>query len=232
MLPLVLLPALLCDEELYRAQTDALGDVAQPVPLAARGATLGEAAQWVLRHVPERFALVGTSAGGNLALEVVIAAPERVAGLWLMGCNPGLHGDPDGARRSSERARAGGFEAVVDDLVARAVYAGGPRARAALDAVRRMARRVGPEAFVRMNDALRARAPRWDALDALRGPALLVWGRHDEFSSVERASAILTRMSSARLIVLEDCGHLPTLEQPDASTQAAREWLKRVSASR
>jgi pimeloyl-ACP methyl ester carboxylesterase len=232
MLPLVLLPALLCDEELYRAQTDALGDVAQPMPLAAPGATLGEAAQWVLRHVPERFALVGTSAGGNLALEVVIAAPERVAGLWLMGCNPGLHGDPDGARRSSERARAGDFEAIVDDLVARAVYAGGPRARAALDAVRRMARRVGPEAFVRMNDALRARAPRWDALDALRGPALLVWGCHDEFSSVERASAILTRMSSARLTVLEDCGHLPTLEQPDASTQAAREWLKRVSASR
>jgi pimeloyl-ACP methyl ester carboxylesterase len=232
MLPLVLLPALLCDEELYRAQTDALGDVAQPVPLAARGATLGEAAQWVLRHVPERFALVGTSAGGNLALEVVIAAPERVAGLWLMGCNPGLHGDPDGARRSSERARAGGFEAVVDDLVARAVYAGGPRARAALDAVRRMARRVGPEAFVRVNDALRARATRWDALDALRGPALLVWGRHDRFSSVDRACAIVTRVSSARLIVLEDCGHLPTLEQPDASTQAAREWLKRVSASR
>jgi pimeloyl-ACP methyl ester carboxylesterase len=232
MLPLVLLPALLCDDELYRAQTDALADIAQPVPLAAPAPTLAEAAQWVLRRVPERFALVGTSAGGNLALEVVIAAPERVAGLWLMGCNPGLHGDPDGARRSSERARAGGFEAVVDDLVARAVYAGGPRARAALDAVRRMARRVGPEAFVRMNDALRARAPRWDALDALRGPALLVWGRHDEFSSVERASAILTRMSSARLIVLEDCGHLPTLEQPDASTQAAREWLKRVSASR
>jgi pimeloyl-ACP methyl ester carboxylesterase len=232
MLPLVLLPALLCDEELYRTQTDALADVAQPLPLAATASTLAEAGQWVLRRVPERFALVGTSAGGNLALEVVAAAPERVAGLWLMGCNPGLHGDPDGARRISERVRAGEFEAVVDDLVGRAVYAGGPCAREALDALPRMARRSGPEAFARLNDALRARAPRWDALGALHGPTLLVWGRHDQFASVERASAILAGVSSARLIVLEDCGHLPTLEQPDACTQAAREWLKRVSARR
>src|SRR5262249_36937327 len=101
MLPLVLLPALLCDDELYRTQTDALADIAQPLPLAAAAPTLTESAQWVLRRAPERFALVGTSAVGNLALEVVSAAPERVAGLWLMGCNPGLHGDPDGARRSS-----------------------------------------------------------------------------------------------------------------------------------
>jgi pimeloyl-ACP methyl ester carboxylesterase len=232
MLPLVLLPALLCDEELYRTQTDALADVAQPVPLAPSAPSLAEAAQWVLRRVPERFALVGTSAGGNLALEVVAAAPERVAGVWLMGCNPGLHGDPEGARRSSERVRAGGFEAVVEDLVARAVYPGGPCATAATAALRRMARRFGPEAFVRTNDALRSRAPRWDALDVVRGPALLVWGRHDQFSGVERASAILTRVASARLIVLEDCGHLPTLEQPDACTHAAQEWLTRVSGTR
>jgi pimeloyl-ACP methyl ester carboxylesterase len=128
--------------------------------------------------------------------------------------------------------RAGGFEAVVEDLVGRAVYAGGPYAREALAALRRMARRFSPEAFVRLNDAMRARAPRWDALDVLRSLTLLVWGRHDQFSSVERPSAILTRVSSARLIVLEDCGHLPTLEQPEACTQAAREWLKRVSARR
>lgn len=232
MLPLVLLPALLCDEELYRTQTDALADVAQPWPLAASAPTLAEAAQWVLRRVPERFALVGTSAGGNLALEVVATAPERVAGLWLMGCNPGLHGDPEGARRSSERVRAGAFEEVVEELIGRAVYTAGPHAQEALATLRRMARRFSPEAFLRINDAMRERPPRWDALDTLRAPALLVWGRHDQFSSVERAAAILARVSSARLIVLEDCGHLPTLEQPDACTQAAREWLKRVSAGR
>ena len=104
MLPLVMVPAMLCDAELYGAQLAALGDAAEITiePVAAR--PLPEAARACLDRAPERFALAGTSAGGNLALEIVATAPERVAGLWLMGSNPGSHGDPDGARAQSARA--------------------------------------------------------------------------------------------------------------------------------
>jgi pimeloyl-ACP methyl ester carboxylesterase len=229
-LPLVLLPALLCDDELYRAQVAELADVARPMVLSAPAASLAEAARDVLRRAPERFALGGTSAGANLALEVVAAAPTRVVGLWLMGCNAGAHGDPDGAGRFSARARAGEFDAVVEEMVALAVHAEGRRGREAADTLRRMARRFGAEAFARMNDALRGRAARWDTIEALRCPTLLLWGRQDQFASVERAEAIAARMPSARLVVLEACGHLPTLEQPEAATRAAREWLQTIDA--
>jgi len=229
-LPLVLLPALLCDDELYRAQVAGLTDVARPVVLSAPAASLVEAAHDVLRRAPERFALGGTSAGANLALEVVAAAPTRVAGLWLMGCNAGAHGDPDGAGRFSARARAGEFDAVVEEIVALAVHAEGRRGREAADTLRRMARRFGAEAFARVNDSLRSRAARWDTLEALRCSTLLLWGRQDQFASVERAEAIAARVPSARLVVLEECGHLPTLEQPEAATRAAREWLQTIDA--
>ena len=62
-------------------------------------------------------------------------------------------------------------------------------------------------------------------------PALLLWGRHDTFAPPERAAAIASRLSSARLEVLEDCGHLPTLEAPDATTRAVRTWLEAIRAS-
>jgi pimeloyl-ACP methyl ester carboxylesterase len=230
-LPLVLLPALLCDDELYRAQAADVADLADPIVLSSPAASLAEGARDVLRRAPDRFALAGTSAGGNLALEVVATAPARVAGLWLMGCNPGAHPDPDGAGRLSERARTGEFDAVVEEMAALAVHAGGPRAREAADALRRMARRFGPEAFARVNDSLRSRAARWETLDALRCPTLLLWGRQDQFAGVERANAIAARVPSARLVVLEDCGHLPPLEQPDAATRAAREWLRTIGES-
>jgi pimeloyl-ACP methyl ester carboxylesterase len=229
--PLVLLPALLCDDELYHAQVADLADVARPIVLAAPAASLTEAARDILRHAPGRFALAGTSAGGNLALEVVATAPERVAGLWLMGCNPGEHGDPDGARRFSARARAGQFEAVVEEIVALAVHAEGRWSREAADTLRRMARRFGAEAFARVNDALRMRPARWETVDTLRCPTLLLWGRQDQFASVDRATAIAARVPSARLVVLEECGHLPTLEQPEAATGAAREWLRTIDAA-
>ena len=147
-----------------------------------------------------------------------------------MGCNPGAHPDPEGAGRFS--ARAGEFDAVVEEMVTLAVHAGGRQGREAGDTLRRMARRFGAEAFARVNDALRARPARWDTVEALRCPTLLLWGRQDQFASVERATAIAARVPSARLVVLEACGHLPTLEQPEAATRAAREWLRSIDAGR
>jgi pimeloyl-ACP methyl ester carboxylesterase len=229
-LPLVLIPAMLCDAELYAAQVAALGDAAEITIAPVADRPLPEAAQTFLQSAPPRFALGGTSAGGNLALEILATAPERVAGLWLMGSNPGAHGDPEGARANSARVRAGEFEAVLEQMVALAVHAAGPRGPAAADALRRMARRTGAAGFVSQNDPMIARTDRWAALDALQAPALLLWGRHDQFSGVDRALAIAGRVASASLVVLEDCGHLPTLEHPEATARAARAWLKRLGA--
>src|SRR5688572_18410621 len=100
--PLVLLPALLCDADLYRAQIDALADVADVRVIVPGESSLARSAQVVLAQAPPRFALGGTSAGGNLALEILATAPERIAGFCLSGSNAGAHGDPDGARRLSE----------------------------------------------------------------------------------------------------------------------------------
>ena len=229
MLPLVLLPAMLCDAELYRAQAVALADLAGPLNLPASGLTLAESAEAVLRQAPLRFALAGTSAGGNLALEIVARAPARVAGLWLMGANPGVSADPNGSRRMNERVRAGAFAAVVDALAARAIYASGPHGPEATETFRRMALRAGPEVFLRDNAALIAREDRWGALGLLAVPTLLLWGRQDQITNVERAHEIAARLPSAQLVVLDDCGHLPTLEQPDACVRAARDWLGQCS---
>jgi len=227
-IPLVLLPAMLCDAELYAVQAVALADLADPLSFSPAAPTLAEAARTVLSQAPPRFALAGTSAGGSLALEIVAAAPSRVAGLWLMGANPGASADPAGARRLNERVRAGQFAAVVDEMAARAIFAPGPRSAEATEAFRRMARRTGPDDFLLRNTALSERADRWMALGALTVPTLLLWGRRDEFASVERGTTIAARVPDARLVVLDDCGHLPTLEYPDLCTQAAREWLARL----
>jgi pimeloyl-ACP methyl ester carboxylesterase len=86
---LVLLPAMLCDEDLYRAQIAALGDLVESLPLVVAEAGMAESAAAVLRRAPARFVLAGTSYGASLALEVAVTAPTRVLGLWLMGCRPG-----------------------------------------------------------------------------------------------------------------------------------------------
>jgi pimeloyl-ACP methyl ester carboxylesterase len=223
---LVLLPAMLCDEELYGPQIEGLRDLVEPLPLTVAEASMAQNVAAVLRHAPERFLLAGTSYGASLALEVAVAAPARVAGLWLMGCNPGPHGDPEAGRRLGVRVRAGEFEAVVEELAERVVYGPGPNAAAGRAAVRRMAQRTGPAVFERQNASLLGRLDRRDDLAAISCPTLLLWGREDAFAEIQHGTTMAGRIPRSRLLALDDCGHLPTLEQPAAVTAAVRDWLR------
>ena len=98
---------MLCDEQLYREVIAALGDAIDPHVLMSPMPQLEDSAADILSRAPARFALVGTSYGDNLAMEVALAAPERVTALWLMGCHPAAPaaGGPD---------LAGGLEATPD----------------------------------------------------------------------------------------------------------------------
>ena len=224
-LTIVFLPAMLCDDELYRPQIEGLRDLVEPVSLTVAEPSMAEAANAVLRQAPSRFLLAGTSYGGSLALEVVARAPSRVAGLWLMGCSPGSHSDPAAARLRNDRVQRGEFDAVVEDLAAAITYEGGSHAVDAASSFRRMARRAGPAVFLRQNTSLLARPDRRADLTRIICPALLVWGQEDRFSAVEHGREMSARIPGARLVVLAGCGHLPTLERPDATVAMVREWL-------
>lgn len=224
-LPIVLLPAMLCDEELYRRQIEGLRDLVEPVVVTVAEQTMAAASDTVLRQAPPRFLLAGTSYGGNLALDVVARAPSRVLGLWLMGCNPGPHRDTETARLRNERVRRGEFEAVVEELAATITHEGGPRADDASSSFRRMARRAGPDVLLRQNTSLLGRPDRRPDLAGITCPTLLLWGREDRLAGVEHGREMAARIHGARLVVLDECGHLPTLEQADATVAAVREWL-------
>src|SRR5262245_5485076 len=88
--PLILIPGLLCDTNVWRSQVAALSGIAD-VRVSDHGTqdSLAGMARTILADAPERFAVAGHSMGGRIALEVFHAAPERVAGLALM--DTGIH---------------------------------------------------------------------------------------------------------------------------------------------
>ena len=88
-----------------------------------------------------------------------------------------------------------------------------------------MARRAGPTVFLRQNTSLLGRPDRRADLAHIDCPTLLVWAQEDRLTAVEHGRDMGARIPAARLLVLEGCGHLPTLERPDATLAAVREWL-------
>jgi pimeloyl-ACP methyl ester carboxylesterase len=64
------------------------------------------------------------------------------------------------------------------------------------------------------------------ALRAYRGPLLVACGAQDALTPPDDHRAMAEQAPGARLIVIEDCGHMAPMERPDDVARALREWLR------
>lgn len=222
---LVMIPALGCDSELYREVAAALSDLVKPRTVICGGSTIGASVVEVLNQVPPEFIVLGTSFGGRVALELALAAPERVKGLWVIGSGSSPAADPAAGRLRSARLRGGEFEAAIRELATMAVHLPGPNGPAARDASLRMMRRQGAELMARQSDAMATRGDVTVRLGEIACPALMLWGSKDQFSASRDGLTLAASMPRARFVEIPDCGHFPTLEAPGETVDAARHWL-------
>lgn len=89
---------------------------------------------------------------------------------------------------------------------------------------------LGADVFVNQSLALRDRPDRQEALRALDCPALVLCGRDDALCPPDRHALMHELIAGSRLVVIEDAGHLPTLERPEETTAALGRWLDSVDA--
>jgi pimeloyl-ACP methyl ester carboxylesterase len=175
------------------------------------------------REEAGRAWLVGASAGGGLALDAALLAPERVAGLVLIGTavsgapEPAL--DPDTQR----------FDAMFD-----AAFAAGDLEEVNrldtwlwLDGPSAPEGRVGGEArslAIAMNEIILRNGAEesegasgvdaWNRLDEIRVPVTLACGDLDVPFIIARSRELAGRLPGARYRELPGTAHQPYLEYP------------------
>jgi pimeloyl-ACP methyl ester carboxylesterase len=88
-----------------------------------------------------------------------------------------------------------------------------------------MMSRKTPEVFAAQVRALLARPSAGPVLEQIRCPALLLTGREDGWSGPAQHQAMAAKIAVSRLVVVPDCGHMSTLEQPEEVSAALRQWL-------
>lgn len=229
MTPLVLLPGMMCDARLFAPQIGALSG-RRPLhlgPIAGHDGVEALAAA-VLAHAPPRFALAGLSMGGIVAMEVLRQAPARVERLALLDTNPRAETDEARALRAPqiEKALAGDLAGVMRDEMKPNYLADGPGRRAILDLCMAMALDLGPEVFARQSRALASRPDQRATLRGFRGPTLILMGEDDRLCPRDRHELMHALMPGSHFAVIAGAGHLPSLEQPDATTAELRRWLE------
>lgn len=227
-IPLVLLPGLLCDAELWRHQIDHLQAVADPIVADLTEHDSMEAmAASVLDAAPEKFALAGLSMGGYVAQAVLRLAPERVLRLALLDTN--FHADTN-AQKTRRRdmmglAEKGDFKGVTPRLLPSLIHEDRLDDEALVNAVMGMAERVGQEAFLRQERAILNRKAGHDVLKQVRSPTLVLCGAEDALTPRHLHEEMAELLLQSNLVVVADCGHLSTMERPQAVTDAMIAWL-------
>lgn len=252
---LVLHGGLGLDQSTLRPWLDPLGDRVRLVFLDLRGCGQSEPiaadepvthATWVddadaLRnHLGfDCWTVFGHSYGGFLALEYALRHPDRTAGLILCSTAPAF--DHVGVAMANAEAR--GTPEILSAL--ESALSGPSPSDGAFEATWRALaplylHRPTPEVLPAITDGIRYRAeafnasqgrclPTYDVRDRLgeiTAPTLVVGGRHDwayppEYGAIPLAEGI----PGAELVLLEQSGHFPFVEEPDAFRAAVSGWL-------
>jgi pimeloyl-ACP methyl ester carboxylesterase len=227
---LYLLCGLLCDAEVWQVQADALRDRFDVRVVSFEDQdSIGGMAQKVLAEAPARFALAGHSMGGRVALEVVRLAPGRVERLALL--DTGYEGVAEGeaGRRAilGDRAASEGIDAIARAWALPMLAPEHRRDEALVDTIVAMVGRMSAQVYAGQTRALLGRPDASAVLARIACPTLVLCGRQDGWSPPERHQAMAALIPRSVLRLVDDCGHMAMMEQPDAVLHALEEWLAR-----
>jgi pimeloyl-ACP methyl ester carboxylesterase len=231
---LVFACAHLCDERLFAAQTAALNDRHGCRVIVFREQdSMGAMAEALLAIAPPRFTLIGLSLGGYVAFEVIRRALPRIERLVLMDTTASADTDKkrSGRQADIDLVRTHGLDALVPDLPKRFLLPAHLEDPALVGLVEDMARSVGADAQRRQQQAMLGRPDSLADLERVRVPCLVLCGRQDAVTPLADHEAMAARVPDATLAVIEDSGHLSTIEQPASVTQVLRDWLASTSGA-
>jgi pimeloyl-ACP methyl ester carboxylesterase len=226
----VLLPGLACDASLWAAQASALcedGWSAEVSDAHGRAGSVEAMAQLVLDEHPGPLLLAGASMGGIVALHAALRAPERVAGLVLVGSS--ARADSEEVKRlradAIDHFEHGDVEPFLRVNAPLALHPRRARDAALIERYLAMVLRGGVAPLIAQNRAVMRRPDLRPRLPEIACPALVLVGEADSLTPPEHARELAAGLPQAELDVIEGAGHLPTLETPDAVTTRLRAWL-------
>jgi pimeloyl-ACP methyl ester carboxylesterase len=225
---LVLIPGLLCNRELWAHQTANLAHVVRTtVADVARDDSIPAMALRLLKAAPPQFALAGLSMGGYVAQEVMRQAPERVTRLALLDTSARPDSEEQLERRRGliDLSTRGQFKGVTPRLLPLLIHPDRLDDTLLVTRITAMAEDVGQAGFVRQQKAIMDRIDGRPSLRDIRCPTIVIGGVDDLITPPQVMREIAELVPGASCHLLPNCGHLSTMEEPEAVTSFLAAWL-------
>jgi len=233
---LILDPGLLCDDIVWEHQAHNLQDMAD-ITIADHGSldSLHAMADSILERAPRYFAIAGHSMGGRVAFQLFRRAPERIIGMALLdtasSARPaGIQGEEESKQRQGllKKAMKEGMRAMGAEWLPRMLHPDRLSDAQLINAILDMIARKTPEIYAAQIKALLERPDVTALLPQIQCPTLVMCGRQDGWSVLAHHEEMASMIPNSKLAVVENCGHMSTMERPAEVTAALRDWLRNL----
>ena len=225
-----MVPGMMCDERIFSPQIEELSkNIEVTVADISNFSSVSELASDVLKKAPKSFSLLGHSMGGIVAMEIYSQQPKRIEKLILMDTNPKAELDEVKLKREPQirEVNKGKLLEVMRDEMKPNYLAESENKRSVLNVCMDMALTLGPDVFINQSRALQSRLDQQNTIQSIKIPVLIMCGSEDKLCPVERHEMMHNMISDSDLIIINNAGHMPTLEQPRETTEVLKEWLMR-----
>jgi pimeloyl-ACP methyl ester carboxylesterase len=227
--PVFFLPGLLEDADAFGYQIERLRQ-STPCTVAdlTRAGTIAALAKEALQQAPEgRFALLGHSMGGYVALEVMRQAPDRVDRLALLNTNA-RSDTPEATanrRRLMDLAEKD-FPEVIRTLIPKLLADDHVRYAEMAGTLTEMALATGKEAFLLQERAIIGRVDSRPHLGKIACPTLVLAARQDALMPVELLEELARGIPDSTFAIVEGSGHTSSIERPGEVLDLLTAWLE------
>jgi len=223
-----MIPGMMCDERIFAPQIEELASN-RLVHIAdiSKHDNISDLAADVLSNAPPKFCLVGHSMGGIVAMEICAQDPSRIEKLVLIDTNPLAELEEVKLKREPQisDALSGKLVNVIRDEMKPNYLASSENQDIILNICMEMALSLGPKVFINQSRALQTRADQQSNIQSINIPVLIMCGSEDKLCTVERHEMMHNMISNSELKIINNAGHMPTLEQPSETTEVLKEWL-------
>ena len=225
-----MVPGMMCDERIFSPQIEALSqNLEVTIADISNFSSVRELASDVLKKAPKKFSLLGHSMGGIVAMEIYSQEPNRIEKLILMDTNPKAELDEVKLKREPQirEVNNGKLLEVMRDEMKPNYLAESENKTSVLSVCMDMALTLGPDVFINQSRALQSRLDQQNTIQSIKIPVLILCGSEDKLCPVERHEMMHNMITDSDLKIINNAGHMPTLEQPRETTEVIKEWLMR-----
>ena len=223
-----MIPGTLCDDNLFKYQAEGLKDLVDcRVVSNSSSSSLKQVAKNILEKQTGSFSVMGLSYGGIIAFELLRQAPERINKLVLMNTN---YKEPSEQTRINQQrfigmAYLGQFKEITSEILIDAMlHPKNAEKQELRETILNMALNVGIDGFFNQVKAQLGRPDSTKDLQNIKCPTLIITGREDNICPLKLHEDMAEAIPNSTLKVIEECGHLSTLEQPNLVNNIIIDW--------